>query len=469
MLERFFGLKAAGTSVRTEVVAGTTTFVTMAYIIFVQPAVLSGVLTGSPTGMDFGAVTVATCLAAALATGIMGLYARFPVAQAPGMGQNFFFVLSIIPAAAATGHPEPWRAALGVIFVAGVLFLVVSVLGVRQLMIDALSASMKSAIAAGIGVFIAFVGLQNASVIVRDPGTAVSLTAALDSPDSLLFFFGLTVTSILYARRVPAALLLGMGATLIAAVVTRSLLLAAGPGGASAHATSMLMTRFEVADRLMAAPPSIAPTFLRLDLAAALSWELLPLVVLVLFMDLFDTIGTLVAVAQRARLMRGSRLLRSGKALLSDAIGTVAGAALGTSTVTSYVESAAGVEQGGRTGLTAVVVAGLFLLALPLTPLIAMIGSYPPITAPVLLIVGALMMRAVTTIEWDDATEALPAFLTLIGIPLTYSIADGIALGLIAYPILKLTTGRGHEANWMSRLLALVLAAYFVLLRPQIG
>ncbi len=439
----------------------------MAYIIFVQPAVLSGALTGTPTGMDFGAVTVATCLAAALATGIMGLYARFPVAQAPGMGQNFFFVLSIIPAAAAAGHPEPWRAALGVIFVAGVLFLILSVLGIRQLMIDALSASMKSAIGAGIGVFIAFVGLQNASVVVRDPGTAVSLTARLDSPDSLLFFFGLGVTSILYARRVPAALLLGMVSTLIAALATRALLAIAPDGGAPA--TSMLMTRFEIADQLMAMPPSIAPTFLRLDVAAALSWELLPLVILVLFMDMFDTIGTLVAVAQRARLMRGDRLLRSGRALLSDAIGTVAGAALGTSTVTSYVESAAGVEQGGRTGLTAVVAAGLFLVALPLTPLIAMIGSYPPITAPVLVIVGALMMRSAATIEWDDATEALPAFLTLIGIPLTYSIADGIALGLIAYPILKLSTGRGHEANWMSRLLAVVLAGYFVLLRPQIG
>lgn len=462
-----FELKAAGTSVRTEIVAGSTTFLTMAYIIFVQPAVLSGALTGTPTGMDFGAVTVATCLAAALATGIMGLYARFPVAQAPGMGQNFFFVLSIIPAAAAAGHPEPWRAALGVIFVAGVLFLILSVLGIRQLMIDALSASMKSAIGAGIGVFIAFVGLQNASVVVRDPGTAVSLTARLDSPDSLLFFFGLGVTSILYARRVPAALLLGMVSTLIAALATRALLAIAPDGGAPA--TSMLMTRFEIADQLMAMPPSIAPTFLRLDVAAALSWELLPLVILVLFMDMFDTIGTLVAVAQRARLMRGDRLLRSGRALLSDAIGTVAGAALGTSTVTSYVESAAGVEQGGRTGLTAVVAAGLFLVALPLTPLIAMIGSYPPITAPVLVIVGALMMRSAATIEWDDATEALPAFLTLIGIPLTYSIADGIALGLIAYPILKLSTGRGHEANWMSRLLAVVLAGYFVLLRPQIG
>ncbi len=462
-----FELKAAGTSVRTEIVAGSTTFLTMAYIIFVQPAVLSGALTGTPTGMDFGAVTVATCLAAALATGIMGLYARFPVAQAPGMGQNFFFVLSIIPAAAAAGHPEPWRAALGVIFVAGVLFLILSVLGIRQLMIDALSASMKSAIGAGIGVFIAFVGLQNASVVVRDPGTAVSLTARLDSPDSLLFFFGLGVTSILYARRVPAALLLGMASTLIAALATRALLAIAPDGGAPA--TSMLMTRFEIADQLMAMPPSIAPTFLRLDVAAALSWELLPLVILVLFMDMFDTIGTLVAVAQRARLMRGDRLLRSGRALLSDAIGTVAGAALGTSTVTSYVESAAGVEQGGRTGLTAVVAAGLFLVALPLTPLIAMIGSYPPITAPVLVIVGALMMRSAATIEWDDATEALPAFLTLIGIPLTYSIADGIALGLIAYPILKLSTGRGHEANWMSRLLAVVLAGYFVLLRPQIG
>ena len=468
MLERFFGLKAAGTSVRTEVVAGSTTFLTMAYIIFVQPAVLSGALTGSPTGMDFGAVTVATCLAAALATAVMGLYARFPVAQAPGMGQNFFFVLSIIPAVAATGHPEPWRAALGVVFVAGMLFLLLSVLGVRQLVIDALSTSMKSAIGAGIGVFIAFVGLQNAAVIVRDPGTAVSLTAALQSPDSLLFFFGLTVTSILYARRVPAALLLGMVSTLVAALVARALLVVE-PGGVGVHAGSMLMTRFEVADRLVAVPPSMAPTFLRLDVTAALSWELLPLVLLVLFMDMFDTIGTLVAVAQRAELIRGGRLLRSGRAMVSDAIGTVSGAVLGTSTVTSYVESVAGVEQGGRTGLTAVVAAGLFLLALPLTPLIAMIGSYPPITAPVLVIVGALMMRSVTAIDWDDATEALPAFLTLIGIPLTYSIADGIALGLIAYPILKLSTGRGDEANWLSRLLAIVLAGYFVLLRPQIA
>ncbi len=467
MLERFFELDAAGTSVRTEVVAGTTTFLTMAYIIFVQPAVLSGVLTGSPTGMDFGAVTVATCLAAALATATMGLYGRFPVAQAPGMGQNFFFVLSIIPAAAAAGHPEPWRAALGVIFVAGVLFLVLSMLGVRQLMIDALSASMKSAIGAGIGIFIAFIGLQSAAIVVPDPATAVSLTSTLNSPDCLLFFFGLVVTAILYARRVQGALLLGMVSTLVAALATRAVLSAAPAAGS--HAGSMLMTRFEVADRLTAAPPSIAPTLLQLDIVAALSWDLLPYVVLVLFMDMFDTIGTLVAVAQRARLMRGDRLLRSGRAFLSDAIGTVAGAALGTSTVTSYVESAAGVEQGGRTGLTAVTAAGLFLVALLLTPLIAMIGSYPPITAPVLLIVGALMMRSATSIEWDDATEALPAFLTLIGIPLTYSIADGIALGLIAYPIIKMATGRAHEANWMSRILALILAAYFVLLRPQIG
>ena len=467
MLERFFELKAAGTSLRTEVVAGSTTFLTMAYIIFVQPAVLTGALTGSPTGMDFGAVTVATCLAAALATGIMGLYARFPVAQAPGMGQNFFFVVTIIPAVAATGHPEPWRAALGVVFVAGVLFLILSVLGIRQLVTDALSSSMKSAIGAGIGVFIAFIGLQNSSVVMPDPGRLVSVTAALDTPDSLLFFFGLGLTSILYARRVPAALLLGMASTLLASLVIRALLASSTSAGDSS-ATSMLMTRFEIADQLMAIPPSIMPTFLHLDVAAALSWELLPLVVLVLFMDVFDTIGTLVAVSERGRLMRGGQLLRSGKAMLSDAIGTVAGAALGTSTVTSYVESAAGVEQGGRTGLTAVVAAGLFLLALPLTPLIAMVGSYPPITAPALLIVGALMMRSVKAIEWEDATEALPAFLTLIGIPLTYSIADGIALGLVAYPILKLSTGRGHEANCMSRLLALVLAAYFIVLRPQI-
>lgn len=461
MLERYFSLRERGSDVRTEVLAGVTTFLTMSYIVFVQPAVLSGAILGIDTGMDFGAVTVATCLAAALATGLMGLYANYPVAQAPGMGQNFFFVLSVLPAAAAAGHPEPWRAGLGVIFVSGVLFLIISVTGLRAQLVDALSESMKSALAAGIGLFIAFIGLQNAGLVLPDPGTAVRLNPAFDSPDLLVFFVGLATAGVLQVRGVRGSLLWGMGAALALTVSLH--------WWGYAPAGSMLAERFAPADRLLAAPPSILPTLLGMDVLAALTPALLPMIVLVLFMDVFDTLGTLVAVSRAAGLMPGGHLERSERALLSDAVGTVAGAALGTSTVTSYVESAAGVEQGGRTGLTAVVVAALFLAALPLTPLIAMVGSYPPITAPALVVVGALMMSSVARVAWDDVSESLPAFLTFAGIPLSYSIADGLALGLIAYPVMKLAAGRGGELRWSQHALAALLVVYFVAFRSQLG
>lgn len=460
MLERRFGLSAAGTDVRTEVLAGVTTFLTMSYIVFVQPAVLSGSLVGQETGIDFGAVTVATCLSAALASALMGLLANYPIAQAPGMGQNFFFVFSILPAAAATGHPEPWRAALGVIFVSGVLFLALSVSGAREHLVRALSPSMKSALGAGIGLFIAFIGLQNAGVIRPDPGTGVSLAPDFTSPDHLLFFVGLAVASVLLVRRVRGALLWSIVATFGGALLWHSL--------GAPPADSMLATRFAPTTDLVSAPPSLAPTWLAMDPRAALAPALLPLVVLVLFMDLFDTLGTLVAVSQEAGLLKDGELERGRSAMVSDAVGTVAGAAMGTSTVTSYIESAAGVEQGGRTGLVAVVVAILFLAALPLTPLIAMVGSYPPITAPALVIVGALMIRAVRRVDWQDATEGIPAFLTLAGIPLTYSIADGLALGLVAYPAIKLGAGRGRELAWSQLLLAAALVAYFLLFRSQL-
>ncbi len=467
-MERYFRLRENGTDVRTEVVAGLTTFLTMSYIIFVQPAVLSGRLFGFETGMDFGAVTTATCLSAALATLIMGLYARYPVAQAPGMGQNFFFVFSIVPAAAALGHPEPWRAALGVIFVAGLLFAGLSLLGVRRALMDALSPSMKSALGAGIGLFIAFIGLQNATVVLRDPGTAVSLNPAFTSPDVLIFFFGLAVSAILRVREVRGALLWGILASLGASLATHTVLSRMGELGEVAE-RSLLMTQFVPADHLVAPPPSLAPTFMAMDVVAAVSLQFVPLIILVLFMDLFDTVGTLVAVTQAAGLLRDGRLPRAQRALASDAVATVAGAALGTSTVTSYIESAAGVEQGGKTGLVAVVVAILFLVALPFTPIIAMVGSYPPITAPALVLVGALMMRAVARVEWRDPTEGIPAFLMFAGIPLTYSIADGVALGLIAYPVLKVAAGRGAEVSWMSHALAALLLVYFVAVRSSLG
>lgn len=461
MLERTFDLEAHGTTVGTEILAGLTTFLTMSYIIFVQPAVLSGSMFGIETGLDFGAVTVATCLAAALASAVMGLYARYPIAQAPGMGQNFFFVFSILPAAAATGHPEPWRAALGVIFVSGVLFLLISVTGVRSQLMDALSDSMKSALGAGIGLFIAFIGLQNAGLVVPDPGTGVAMNPDFRSPDLVVFFFGLAIASVLYIRRVPGSLLWGIGGSLGLAAGFRTM--------GHAPAGSMLQERFRFAEGLVGAPPSLEPTLLKMDVLAALLPALLPLVILVLFMDVFDTLGTLVAVSQAAGLLREGRLQRGRRALLSDAVGTVAGAAMGTSTVTSYIESAAGTEQGGRTGLVSVVVAVLFLAALPLSPVIAMVGSYPPVTAPALVVVGALMMRSAARVEWQDASEAIPAFLTFAGIPFTYSIADGLALGLVAYPVAKIAAGQRQELQPSQVVLALILIVYFVLFRTQVA
>lgn len=470
-MNRFFRLQENGTNIRTELLAGLTTFLTMAYIIFLQPAVLSGRLLGRETGMDFGAVMTATCLAAALATALMGLWARLPIAQAPGMGENFFFVLTAIPVAAAAGHPEPWRAALGAVFVSGVLFLLLAVSGFRQKLIDAVSPGLKSSMAVGIGAMIAFIGLQNAGLIVKDPGTAVRLNPQLLSPDLLVFGVGLLTTGTLLARGVRGAVLWGIGTAAVAAMVLRGVAgwLPETWRGAAWWAESQLMTRFQWPTGIVAAPPSVSPTFLHMDLGAALSWSMLPVVVVFLFMDVFDTMGTLVGVTEAAGLSRDGQLPGGNRALLSDAAGTVVGAALGTSTVTSFIESAAGVEQGGRTGLTAVTTAVLFLLALFFSPLVAMVGSYPPLTAAALVAVGLLMMRGVTRIPWDDATEALPAFLIILGMPLTMSVGDGLALGLMAHPLLKLLAGRRREINWLMTGLALVLLAYFAFVRSRLG
>jgi AGZA family xanthine/uracil permease-like MFS transporter len=467
MLERVFRLAENQTSARTEILAGVTTFLTMAYIIVVQPAVLSGKMFGMETGLDFGAVMTATCLAAALATAIMALYARYPIAQAPGMGENFFFVFSAIPAATAAGFANGWQVALGAVFISGVIFLALSLVGLREMIFNAVSPSLKNGIAAGIGLFIAFIGLQNAGVIIKDPGSAVKLNGHFNSPDLLVFFFGLLLTTVLHARRVRGSILWGIvGATVLASILKLALPhLLTSP----VIADSMLAKRFEFAKGIVAAPPSLAPTFFKMDVLHALSPKMLPFVFVFLFMLMFDAIGTLIGVCEQAGFMRDNRLPRAKQAMVSDAVGTVAGAALGTSTVTSFIESASGVEQGGRTGLTGLVVAALFLLALFFSPLVAMVGSYPPITAPALVVVGAMMMQNVAKIQWNDPTEAVPAFLTLLGIPLSYSIADGLALGFISYPILKLCTGRGRETGWLSYGLAAVLLAYFVFVRSRMG
>jgi len=471
ILDRLFKLSGNGTNVRTEVLAGLTTFLTMAYIVFVQPAVLSGKMFGIDTGMDFGAVTTATCLSAALATAVMAIYARYPIAQAPGMGENFFFVFSAIPAATAAGFANGWQVALGVVFVSGVLFLILSLVGLRELIFNSVSPSMKNGIAAGIGLFIAFIGLQQSGVIIKDPGSAVKLNAHLASPDSIVFFIGLMTTAVLHARRVRGSILWGI---LVATVLTClfKIALPQMPSAISAApevTESMLMKRFELAKALLAPPPSLAPTFLKMDVVHALTAKMLPFIFVFLFMLTFDAIGTLIGVCEQAGFMRDNKLPRAKQAMVSDAIGSVAGATLGTSTVTSFIESAAGVEAGGRTGLTGLVVAALFLFALFFSPLIAMIGSYPSITAPALAIVGAMMMQNVTKIHWKDYTESIPAFLIIIGIPFSYSIADGLALGFISYPVIKGFSGRGREISWLTYLLAIVLVLYFVFVRTKMS
>jgi len=427
---------------------------------------------GTDTGLDFGAVTTATCISAALATAIMALYARYPIAQAPGMGENFFFVFSALPAATAAGLANGWQVALGVVFVSGVLFLILSLVGLRELIFNAVSPSLKNGIAAGIGIFITFIGLQQAGVIVKDPGTAIKLNAAhFASPDLVVFFVGVLTTAVLHARRVRGSILWGIVvATALACLL--KIALPHMPAGVSAGrdvSESMLFTRFEFANAIVAVPPSLDPTFLKMDVAHALTPTMLPFVFVFLFMLTFDAIGTLIGVCEQAGLMRDNKLPRAKQAMVSDAIGTVAGAALGTSTVTSFIESAADVEAGGRTGLTGLVVAALFLVALFFSPVIAMIGAYPPITAPALTIVGAMMMQNVAKIEWKDYTESIPAFLIVVGIPLSYSIADGLALGFISYAIVKAFSGRAREISWLTYLLAAVLVLYFVFVRSRMG
>ena len=429
MLERLFQLSANRTTVRTEIVAGVTTFLTMAYIIFVQPTVLSA------AGMDFGAVMTATCLASGIATLLMAFLANYPIAVAPAMGHNFFFAFTVCLA-----MQVPWQIALGGVALAGVLFILTATVGLRERLIVAIPLSLKHAIAVGIGLLIALIGLQWGGIVAASPGTLVTL-GDLSTPPALLTLFGLCVTGILLARGMPGAVLAGI-------ILSASVGLAAG-----------LVTY----QGFVSAPPSLAPTFLQLDLAGALQPAMLPVVFVFFFLALFDSVGTLVGVASRAGLMRGDTLPRASQALLADAGGTVVGAALGTSTVTAYIESSTGVSAGGRTGLANVVTAMLFFLSLLFSPLVKMIGGgYPvggglvlyPVVAPALILVGTMMMAGVKSIDWDDATESIPAFLTIVIMPLAVSITDGIAFGFIAYAVLKIATGRAREAHWLVYLFA---------------
>lgn len=484
MFERFFRLSENNTNVRTELIAGVTTFLTMAYIIVVQPLVLSGKMFGFETGMDFGAVMSATCIAAAVATTIMAIYARYPIVQAPGMGENFFFVFSVLPAATAAGFSNSWQVGLGVVFISGVLFLVLSTAGIREKIVDAISPSMKNAMAVGIGLFIAFIGFQNAGLIITsasivntgpdtvlNPGTLVKLNPDFASIDLIVFFFGLILTSVLLARGIRGSILLGiLGAMAFSIILKLILILAPESFGQSRIISgSKLALQFTIASGIVSMPPSLSPTFFKMDLIGAISGAMVPFIIIFLFMDVFDTIGTLIGVSERAGLIKENKLPRANRALLSDAVGTVAGACLGTSTVTSFIESAAGVEEGGRTGLTGLTAATLFILALFFSPVISMIGSYAPITAPALVVVGAMMIQNVIKIEWSDYSESVPAFLMIIGMPLSFSIADGLALGFISYPIIKSLSGKRKQVSWLMYILAVVLIIYFIVFRARIG
>ncbi len=442
VLERYFKVKESGSSLRAEITGGMVTFMTMAYIIFVNPAILSQAVDGAPpgAGMDFGSVMAATCLASALASLLMGLLARYPIALAPGMGLNAFFSFEICGRMGV-----PWQIALGMVFISGVFFTLLTLGRVREMIVDAIPEGLKYSAAVGIGMFIAFIGLKEAGVVVDDPATFVRL-GDLGARPTLLAILGFLMTAGLMARGIKGALLWGI---LVTGLVGIPLEVVSFKGG-------------------IVGLPSIKPTFLQLDLRQVFQLSFLVPILILLFFDMFDTIGTLVGISSQAGFLKQGRLPRGRRALLSDSLGTIGGSLLGTSTVTSYIESAAGVAEGARTGLANVVTALLFLAALFFAPLAQMFGGgcqvasgacLHPVTAPVLIIVGCLMMGNVKGINWNDSTEAIPAFLTIIVMPLTFSIAHGLAIGFISYPVLKLAAGKGREVSP----LVYVLAAVFVL------
>ncbi len=436
MLERLFKLRENGTNARTELIAGATTFMTMAYIVFVNPAILSS---AGGAGMDFRAVMAATCLSSALATLLMAFLANYPIALAPGMGLNAYFSFLICGKMGV-----PWDVALGIVFISGLVFTFLTLVRVREMILTAIPDAIKLATAAGIGLFIAFIGLKDAGIVQDDPATFVTL-GNLHSAPALVALFGLAVTAVLMALGTRGAIFWGILVTGLAGIV-------AG------------VVRFTGVFAL----PTIGATFLKMKPLGALRLEYLTPIFVLLFFDMFDTVGTLVGVGERAGFIKDGRLPRATQALLSDSLGTMMGAALGTSTTTSYIESAAGVSAGGRTGLSNVFTAALFLAALFFSPLAQMFGGgcevapgvfLYPVTAPALIVVGCLMMGCVTKIEWDDYSDAIPAFLTLIVMPLTFSIAHGLAIGFISYSIVKALSGRAREVHW----LVYVLAGLFVL------
>ncbi len=432
-LTRFFQLHDNKTNVRTEILAGITTFMTMAYILAVNPDILSS------TGMDKGAVFTATVLASLVATLVMALYAKLPFALAPGMGLNAFFAFTVV-----LGMGHSWQFALTAVFLEGLIFIALTAFNIREMIVNSIPNNMKHAISVGIGLFIAFIGLKNAGIIVSSQATFVTLgdlTNPTDNPGAIVALLALVVTAVLLALRVKGALLIGI---LVGTVLGL-------PFGVTKLPESFDMT-----------PPSLSPIFMKFEWTQIFSFDMLVVVFTFLFVDMFDTVGTLIGVSSKANMLDAEgRVPRVKQALMADAIGTTAGAILGTSTVTTYVESAAGVSEGGRTGLTSLTVAVLFLLALFLSPIFLMIPGAA--TAPALILVGAMMMTPIKNIEFDDFTESIPVFLTIVMMPLAYSISEGILFGVLSYVILKLLTGKLKDISIVTAVLAILFLLKFMM------
>ncbi|WP_372948413.1 NCS2 family permease [Mariniphaga sp.] len=426
MFEKYFKLKENKTTVRTEILAGITTFMTMAYILAVNPDILSA------TGMDKNALFTATALSAMVATIVMALVAKLPFALAPGMGLNAFFAFTVV-----LGMGHSWQFALTAVFLEGIIFLLLTAFNIRELIINAIPLSVKHAVSAGIGLFIAFIGLQNAGVIVNNDATLVGL-GDMGSPAVLIAMGGIVLTAVLLALKVKGALLIGIFTATIA--------------GLPLGVTQM------PEGHLVGAPPSLSPIFFKFEFAEIFTLDMVIVLFTFLFVDMFDTVGTLVGVSDKAGMLtKDGKVPRAKQALFADSIGTTVGAMLGTSTVTTYVESASGVAEGGKTGLTSLTTAGLFLVALFFAPLFTMVPAAA--TAAALVLVGFFMMSPIQKINFEDFTEAIPAFITIIVMPLTYSIAEGIVFGMLSYVFLKLLTGKLKDIS----VVMVVLAALFVL------
>jgi AGZA family xanthine/uracil permease-like MFS transporter len=430
-MERYFKLEEHGSNVRTEVIAGITTFLTMAYIIFVNPDILSS------TGMDRNAVFVATCLAAAIGSAVMGLWANWPIGMAPGMGLNAFFAFTVV-----AGLGFTWQQALGAVFISGIIFLFLSVTGIRRWLISGIPTSMRSAIAAGIGLFLAIIAMKSSGLVVANPATFVAL-GDLTQTGTLLTIAGFFIIAALDAMKVTGAILIGILIITIASIL-------------------LGVTEF---GGIMSMPPSIAPTFLQMDLLGAISFGIFHVVLVMVLVEVFDATGTLIGVAKRAGLLREGPVHENkglSRALMADSTAITVGSLLGTSSTTAYVESASGVQAGGRTGLTALVVALLFVAATFFAPLAGSVPVYA--TAPALLYVACLMMREIAEVHWEDVTESAPAVLTAITMPFTYSIANGLAFGFVSYALIKLLTGRArdvHPATWIVAGLFVIRFAFF--------